>query len=186
MASRMENFNRVHQLEAELTQVRLENWLNYEVFSPQWWVLLGILVLPWTIWVKFIMKSKVFETLLFGAFTIITAASLDAVGEDLSFWGYPFELTPVGHNAFPFNFGLVPIGFMIVHQYCPTWKSFCIGLLILSILYSFIGEPLMQMMGVYVLMKWKLIYSFLYYIMNGLVIRALIVKLYSKQTASSY
>lgn len=174
MADRLENLKQIEQLERETTQLRLEYWINDEVFTLRWWFLVGILIIPWILWIKLSNKCNIFETLFFGTTTIITSASLDAIGEDLSFWGYPVEFTPVGHNAFPFNFGIVPVAYMLLHQYGLTWKSFCVGLLFLSAIFAFIGEPMMQFFGVYFLFKWKFAYSFIYYLANGFLIRAII------------
>jgi hypothetical protein len=176
LENRLEHLENVRELEEKTTDLRFDYWLNNELFSFEWWFLIGILILPWLIGLKLFDRKRIFEILFFGTATIITAASLDSIGEDLSFWGYPVELFPAGHNAFPFNFGIVPVAFMLLHQYCSTWKAFNIGLILLSIIFAYIGEPLMQYIGVYHLFKWKFTYSFFYYMINGYLIRALIQK----------
>lgn len=93
-------------------------------------------MLPWIIWIKFYDRSKTFELLFFETLTMITAAILDSIGEDLSFWGYPVEFLPVGHNSFPFNFGIVPVAFMLLHQFFIRWKSFCLGLFLLALVFA--------------------------------------------------
>jgi hypothetical protein len=178
MSTNLENLNIVRKLEEKTTNLRINFWLENELFTIEWWFLLGvILILPWVIWIKFYDKSRTFELIVFGTLTMITAAVLDAIGEDLSFWGYPIELIPAGHNAFPFNFGIVPVAFMLLHQYLSNWKSFSIGLLFLALVFAYLGEPLSQFMGVYKLFKWKFTYSFFYYIINGLALRLIILKI---------
>ncbi|WP_075981376.1 CBO0543 family protein [Bacillus massilinigeriensis] len=176
MSNNLENLNIVRNLEEKTTNLRIKFWLENELFSIEWWFLLiVILIIPWIIWMKFHEKSRTFELLLFGTLTMITAANLDSIGEDLAFWGYPVELIPAGHNAFPFNFGIVPVAFMLLHQYSSNWKSFSIGLFILAVLFAYVGEPFSQYIGVYKLFKWKFTYSFFYYIINGLLLRLFVI-----------
>jgi hypothetical protein len=105
---------------------------------------------------------------------MLTAAILDSIGEDLSFWAYLIEFLPVGHNAFPFNFGIVPVGFMLLHQYLTSWKYYFIGLFLFAFVFAYIGEPFSEWIGVYQLYKWKFTYSFFYYLLNGFIIRIFI------------
>lgn len=183
MLTNLENLNVVRKLEEKTTELRIDLWLENGLFSIEWWFLLiGILFLPWLIWFKFYDRSRTFELLVFGTLTMITSAMLDSIGEDLAFWGYPVEFFPVGHNSFPFNFGIVPVAFMLLHQFFKNWKSFSMGLLFLALSFAYIGEPISQFLGVYKLFKWKFTYSFFYYIINGFAIRVIIQKVNNQST----
>ncbi|MCM3570935.1 hypothetical protein M3183_22960 [Neobacillus mesonae] len=99
----------------------------------------------------------------------------DTVGLQFSFWEYPIEFLPVIPRAFPFDVSVVPVAYMSLFQYARTWKSFISAQIIMTFAYAFIGEPLCKWINLVCYIKWNYLYSFLYYILLGLGIRALIL-----------
>lgn len=51
----------VYQLQQTLTAMRIQNWLGEDLFSSQWWLLLGILIIPWIIWYRLVDRTRIFE-----------------------------------------------------------------------------------------------------------------------------
>ncbi|MEK3990045.1 CBO0543 family protein [Robertmurraya sp. FSL R5-0851] len=122
-------------------------------------------------------KRKWFvESLLFGMIVMNVTLLLDTVGMQFSFWEYPVEFLPVIPRGFPFDVSMVPVAFILLFQYFQTWKSFIIAQVIMAIAYAFIGEPFCEWLHLVRYFKWNYLYSFVYYIILGIVVRALILK----------
>ncbi|WP_280771964.1 hypothetical protein [Salipaludibacillus daqingensis] len=57
----------IQQLYEKLFEMRLDKWLNHELFTFQWFLLLAVLIFPWFIWWRFVDKNRIVQILLFGA-----------------------------------------------------------------------------------------------------------------------
>ncbi|WP_305777687.1 CBO0543 family protein [Priestia flexa] len=100
------------------------------------------LVVPWIIiWSKLVKRDIILEILLFGTIIIITTTLLDVVGLQYRFWDYPIAFLPIIPRAFPFDFSMVPVAYMLLYQYFRTWKFFIIAQITMALTYAFIGEP---------------------------------------------
>jgi hypothetical protein len=169
---------RSRKLVHELDQNDLERWLQYGVFSYRWWLLVAFLIFPWIIWAKLADKSRRMEILLVGTLVMVITMLLDVLGYNLDFWDYPVELLPLGvPGALPFDLSMVPVAFMLIYQYCRTWKCYLPVLLSMAAVYAFIGEPLAIWLELVLYIKWRVYYSFVYYILLGIGVRALVGKM---------
>lgn len=171
-----ENLEGVRFLEDELFMLDARGWLENEFLTWEWWILLCFFVVPWIFW--FVMKKRKWfvESLLFGMIVMNVTLLLDTVGMQFSFWEYPVEFLPVIPRGFPFDVSMVPVAFILLFQYFQTWKSFIIAQVIMAIAYAFIGEPFCEWLHLVRYFKWNYLYSFVYYIILGIVVRALILK----------
>ncbi|MBM6617867.1 CBO0543 family protein [Bacillus suaedaesalsae] len=160
----------VNQHHQNVTQ-DINQWLNNELFTWNWWVLLAFALLPWMVWFKFKERKILIESILVGTIAIIPTTYLDAIGLDLKFWTYPVQFIPLGARALPFDMSMVPVAYMLLYQFFKTWRAFIIGLLIMATLFAFIGEPVSKAMNLIYYLKWKYYYSFFYYIILGLFIK---------------
>jgi len=170
----MQNYPSIEQL-AEmvrlLTQARIENWLGECVGSWRWWLLLGVSIIPWLFWIKVAARKQIHELMLFGLFMILGSLTLDELGFELSLWSYPFSLIPVFPRLASADYTMLPVVYMLVYQYFPTWKSFFRASVVVAFVFSFIAEPLLVKFGFYVLIKWTYWVSFIVYIPLGLLAR---------------
>ncbi|MDR3563707.1 MAG: hypothetical protein P4N59_20050 [Negativicutes bacterium] len=154
-----------------LTQARIENWLGESLGTWRWWVLLALLFVPWFVWAKLADRKNLLELALFGMLIMVNSITLDELGFVLSLWHYPVDVIPVFPRLTSVDYTAVPIVFMLIYQYFPTWKSFFWALTIVAALFSFVVEPLIAKLGFYVLVKWMYWYSFIIYIIMGLLSR---------------
>ncbi|PZE19500.1 CBO0543 family protein [Paenibacillus xerothermodurans] len=177
MSDELENFARQRRLINELVQTNMDSFLNYGFLSLQWWLLLAFLILPWVLWLKIARKHRLLETVLVGTIVIILTTLHDWVGYNFNFWDYPVEIVPLLPGALPFDLSVVPVAYMLLYQFCLTWKSYLIGLGCMTFIYAFIGEPFANWMELVVYFKWSSIYSVIYYIFTGVVVRASVDKL---------
>lgn len=129
--------------EQMFTQMRIQKWLNMDLFSPQWWLLVAVLIIPWFIWWKYVDKKRLTEILLFGLSTIIVTSYLDALLTELTFWSYKYKIVPLWPRLIPVDFTALPVIYMFIYQYFKDWKTFIIASLIMAAVFAFIGEPLL-------------------------------------------
>jgi hypothetical protein len=122
------------------------------------------------------MKKKL-EIVVVGLFVAISTLLLDVVGYNLNFWDYPIQLIPLVPEAFAFDLSMIPVAFMLLYQNFKTRKSYCIGLVCVSVVYAFLGEPFCNWVMVVFYVKWKYIYSVVYFIVIGITVRAIVEKL---------
>ncbi|WP_456273396.1 CBO0543 family protein [Bacillus sp. AK031] len=174
MSAKYENLQKVNDLEYQAMLHDVSGWLNNELFTADWWLLLAFLILPWILWSRLFDRNRVIELLLFAMFTIQLTTVLDILGTELNFWYYPTSLIPIFPRAFPFDISMVPVGLILVYQYAQTWKAFRNWLLLMAAVYAFIGEPFCVWQELVIYSKWNYFYSFLYYIVTGISIRAFI------------
>jgi len=167
----------IYQLETKLTQVRIENWINQDIFSYQWWILLGTLFTPWLLWWKWVDKTRLTEITLYGAITLILASFLDAILSELVLWEYNYYLIPLWPRLISADFALLPVTYMFIYQYFREWKKFLLGIFVVSALYSFVGEPLLIWLDIYELHGWKHIYSFPIYIVMAVFVKWLVQRI---------
>jgi hypothetical protein len=170
-----ENMEKSRELINALVQMNMERFIKYGGFlSAQWWLLVAFTIVPWIIWVKVVDKKRKLELVVVGLFIVIATKLLDLVGYNLNFWDYPIQIIPLVPEAFAFDLSMIPVAYMLLYQYFKTWKSYCIGLLCMSVVYAFIGEPFCNWLMVVMYVKWKYIYSFVYYIVIGITVRAIV------------
>jgi len=63
---------------------------------------------------------------------------------------------------------------MLIYQYFTKWKPFITANIVSAAIFTFIGEPLFVMLGIYELIKWKHIYSFPIYIILAIIFKAIL------------
>jgi hypothetical protein len=95
-------------------------------------------------------------------------------------WDYPYKLLPF-LPVWPIDFVVVPVTFMFVYQLCGSWRSFTIAIILVSLFYCFITEPLLVKYGFYALINWNYLYSFPIYIMVALSMRWLVRLILARQ-----
>jgi hypothetical protein len=163
-------------LQQKYATLAIENWLSDSIFNFSWLFLLILSVVPWLIFVKLLDRKRTLQIWGFGLIVIIITSFTDDLGSELSAWVYPIKFVPVGLLAFPFDFSIIPVSCMLIYQYFNTWKTFSIALVSQAAIFAFIGEPISVMLGTIIYLKWKYIYSFVFYIVTGLLARFIIQK----------
>ncbi|MFE4523721.1 CBO0543 family protein [Cytobacillus firmus] len=125
----------LNRLKVKAYRLDLEGWLRNELFSLDWWVLVVFLISPWILWFFLADSSKVIKTTLFGTLVVNPTTYIDAAGIDLEFWRYPVQLLPFAPRAISFDMSMVPVAFMILHQYFEGWRAFIIALVVTAAVY---------------------------------------------------
>jgi len=168
-----------HVLDAHTfwVQIHYEYWLQH-AYSVVWWLLLSCWILPWVIWCFLVDRKKIIELTFYGVIVMFITTFLDATGTAQGLWFYPIKVIPFTPHLEPTDWGILPVIFMLVYQYFPTWKTFIIAQIIVATLFSFIGEPFLTKLGVYMPLHWENIYSLPVYLMLAVIPKATIELLY--------
>jgi magnesium-transporting ATPase (P-type) len=135
-------------------------WLQYVIFTWQWWLQLALTIIPWILWVIFRKKHSSRRLLLSGLFIITISYFLDVVGITLGLWQYRWELLPMTPSITPWDASLIPVAVMLTLQYNPFNLNKYAKAVIFSAGASFIAEPIFAHYGFYILIKWRFLYSF--------------------------
>ena len=176
--------NQMIQIKLMHKQLSMEHWVNYEVFTWQWWIGVACVVIPLLLMWKLVDKQRLLEIIAFGFMLNILATFLDVVGSELLLWNYTLRIIPQIPLLFPVDFVLVPIFYMLIYQRYNTWKQFLLASTILALALAFVAEPLAVYIGQYQLIHWKFIYSFPIYIVLAIFCKFFANKMFSVQERS--
>lgn len=154
-----EIYSSVEQINMELGRI----WRESIVFTWRWWLQLGLTIIPWFIWIRYCDKNNVFELLFVGLVVAIVTALMDTIGVNFNLWHYDWKVLPYVPIYFPWNYTLFPIMVMFLLQFY-AGSYVLIKAIAFAVLSTFIFEPIFSWMGMYHLIKWKYIYSFIIYI----------------------
>ncbi len=173
--------NTLLNMEKNLTNARIENWLHHDLFTWQWWLLVFVLIIPWFIWWHYVDRKRIVEISLFGAIVLIISSFLDAVLTELGLWCYDYQVIPLWPRLISADFSVLPITYMFIYQYFKEWRDFFLILILMGAVFTFIGEPVLIWFKIYKIHHWEHIYSFPIYIVLGLFTRNLIGTLADKE-----
>lgn len=171
-------------LEKELTRLRIETWLNHQVFEWQWWLLVAALIIPWLIWWKYADRKHLLEITIFGIIIIILVSYLDALLTELGMWHYNYSVVPLWPRLISADFALLPVTYMFIYQQFKSLTSFLLAMTVTSALLAFAGESFLIWTNIYELDSWKHYYSFPIYLIIGIVVRWLVMTLVRQHESS--
>jgi hypothetical protein len=152
-------------------QFQIQHWLKHELFTPQFWLLIIILIIPWLLWWRWVDKKRLLEIIIYGLIMSTLVTILDELGCQLNLWEYRYDIEPLFPRFIPMNCTLLPVLYMLIYQYFSEWKSYLIANMALAAIFTFVGEPLLKVINIYVLLKWEHIYSFPIYILLALLVK---------------
>jgi len=111
-------------IQNKLIKMQYQDWLNRDLFSFQFWLLIILLTVPWLVWWKFVNKNRLVEILLYGFLTNIVVTFLDEFGCQLNLWEYPIDIEPLFPRMIPINYTVLPVVFMFLYEHFSSWSSF--------------------------------------------------------------
>jgi len=53
--------DQIAELEKQLVQLKIEHWLKEDLFTPQWWLMLVFLLIPWILWWRYVDKTRILQ-----------------------------------------------------------------------------------------------------------------------------
>jgi hypothetical protein len=167
------------ELQRLLTYLRINEWLQEDLFHFRWFFLIGVFVFSAFLWWKLVDKSRLPEITLHAGLTAIITLILDEIGEELTLWEYPSDILAIFPPLSAVDLASLPMIYSLIYQYFTTWKSFFRATLIMATIFCFILEPLLVWTDFYQVLKWKYYYGFPIYILMAIFIRWLVIKIYA-------
>ena len=152
-------FQEIITRKMQLLKLTNDYFSTYVLFTWQWWLLLFLTIIPWIIWWKLVDKKRLVEISLFGFFIFLWVVLSDIAGVTYGLWDYPIGLVPGAGFSITADLTVFTLSHMLVYQYFPTWKGYAIANLVYALVFAMILEPIAIHIDLYVMLKWKHIYS---------------------------
>lgn len=163
-----EKVQAIIELDKEYSQIQKAYFFEYNIFSFQWWLLVGITILLWVVWLCLVNKRRLQPILIVGMFTSILAIIFDDIGLSEVAWNYPYRMMPFTSRMNPVDLCVIPVSYMLLYQFLVSWRSYIIGILGFSLFAAFIAEPIFVKLNMYVTLTWEYWYSAPIYFAIGL------------------
>jgi len=157
-----------------------QQWISTEFFSFGWFVIIGVLVIVYGIWLKIVDKSRIQSILLLGSLSAIGFIIADMVL--ISYLGvadYKIRIFPWQPPIFIVSITIAPILLMLIYQYTSSWSGYTLWTGIAMAVLAFGLLPIYSFLGIYQLVKWNYFYQFLLMFTDGVIARVLILWLIS-------
>lgn len=171
--------NRILDLTSEITRLDIYEWRYLDLFTWQWWLLVIVLIIPWLVFIKKVDKKRLPETLLLGTWVMIISETFDHIGYELGMWTYLVEIFPLFPRFEEVNFSVLPVTYMLIYQNYRGWKKYVQAITVAAGIFTWVCEPILIWLGLYVPLKWNLSYGFPIYITIGVITKWGIEKVYT-------
>ncbi len=154
-------YTQIDKIGREFHSMQTNIWLHHDLFSPQWW---GILILNFLFLILFVLIIDRDRLLLIlfafmVNFTIVGVAN--EVGSFYHFWSYPHQFLVFTLRFNEVDFAVVHVILSLIYQFFSKWKTYLITAIVSSAILCFIGIPIFVFFGMYKLVNWNYLYSFL-------------------------
>ncbi|OPX44041.1 hypothetical protein CLHUN_20660 [Ruminiclostridium hungatei] len=156
----MTNIPKDVEIQKQLTEIHIENWLKNVVYHPKWFLLIFFILALFFIWWKAADKQRLKDISLYGGMFYIFILGIVEYGEELTLWEYPVDAVPVFPPLSAINLICLPVLYSLSYQYCKKRKEFIWASIIISAFICFVLEPMLSRAGFYHLIKWRHYYSF--------------------------
>jgi hypothetical protein len=143
------HWDRIHEKQSELDKLLHDYWNQYSSFTDwQYWVFLGMFILPLIILYFTVDRKRIFELLFFGFVVHLLWAYTDIYLGRHNFMVHKYLLVP----DMPFSVSVVasalPVSFILIYQYCTNHnKNYPLFMVIMSLLWSFGIATIERMLG---------------------------------------
>lgn len=138
--------------------------INVFMFTWQWWLGIGLFIIPWIVWFLLRNKQSTGRLLIGGFITIILSLMIDLVALSSGLWSYPMVFSPIGPLLFlPYHFSLAPVAIMFTLQIRPKANPLLKGAIFAAI-GAFIGMNFFELIDFYNPKGWSTIYDFFIYL----------------------
>lgn len=134
-----EFWNKIYEKNNELNSLYSSYWNEYSNLGTwQFWVVISLLVFPLILLYFTVDRKRIFELFFFGYTIHMLWTYIDiAIGRN-GYFNHKYFLTPILPIATNITASVLPVGFLLIYQYCTNnKKNFYLYSLILSALFAF-------------------------------------------------
>ncbi|HEU5138435.1 MAG TPA: CBO0543 family protein [Bacillales bacterium] len=164
-------WDQILDLQAKMVDLREAHFLHNVLFTYQWWILVTQTILVWVVWGVLVDRKRLRNILIVGLSSIVIAVILDDIGITLGLWNYPYTIFPFSTRFNSVDMGVIPVAFMLIYQYCRSWRTYVFIAILFAIYASFISEPFFVKLNMYTIIHWKHFYSAPIYVAVGIIVR---------------
>jgi hypothetical protein len=132
-------WEQIYEKTEELNSLYSSYWNQYSNLGTwQFWLVLSLLVIPLILLYFTLDRKRIFEILFFGYTVHVLWAYIDlALGRN-GFFTHTYFLTPILPIATNMTASVLPVGFLLIYQYCTNRnKNFYLYTLLLSAIFAF-------------------------------------------------
>ncbi|RKD25965.1 hypothetical protein BEP19_03300 [Ammoniphilus oxalaticus] len=130
------------------------------LFTWQWWLGIGLFIVPWIVWFLLRKKESTGRLLAAGMIAIIIGVTIDIFAAGMGLWLYPMDFIPNSLALFlPYHFSVLPVGVMFTLQIRPNSNPIVKGVIFAG-LGVFIVMRFFRMIDFYNPKGWPSIYDF--------------------------
>jgi hypothetical protein len=141
--------NDIYEKSIDLNSSLISYWKEFSnIDSWQFWFVLALLIVPLIILYVTIDRTKIFEILFFGFSVHMMWTYIDTVLGSTTLFVHTYFLIPLLPFALSLTSSVLPVGFMLIYQYCLNHnKNFYLFAILVSALFSFGFAALELIMG---------------------------------------
>lgn len=163
----------IESTRAHVNKMDTTQWLNHELFSLNWWIIVIFNVVLFALLVFLADRRRTSQIAVSFLIAYAIVGFFDESGEYFGWWSYPYELIPFSARFNAVNFFAIPSIIALVYQWFTRWSSFLLATVVYAAVNSYVGEPIFVMLGIYKLNTWTYTGSFLVMIVIPVLVKYL-------------
>lgn len=134
-----EYWKKIYEKQEEINSLLISYWNNFSSMKDwQFWVVVSSLVLPIVLLFFTVDRKRIFEIFFYGYTVHIIWTYTDLVLERYSYFTHKYFLTPKLPMASNMTASVLPVGFLLLYQYCTNRrKNFYLYTVLLSAVFAF-------------------------------------------------
>jgi hypothetical protein len=134
-----EYWEQIKDKSEELNSIISSYWSTYSNMGTwQFWMVVSFLVLPLILLYFTVDRKRMFELFFFGYTVHMLWTYIDLALERYGYFIHTYFLTPVFPMALSMTASALPVGFLLIYQYCTNKKkNFYLYTLLLSAVFAF-------------------------------------------------
>ncbi|WP_307437260.1 CBO0543 family protein [Bacillus sp. V2I10] len=164
-----------------LHQLEMDYWINHDLFSFQWWAILIMNAIFLILFILLIDRQRILLITLAFMISYVINNIFDDIGEYFQLWSHPHQLVQFLSPVATVEFIIVPSIMALMYQMFSRWKFFLIVDFIVSLIISFIVQPIFVYLNIYKLHNWTYFYSLLVLFVIGVVVKIIVDFIKMKQ-----
>jgi len=144
-----EYWDQIYEKQEELQSLMSSYWSQFSHMGTwQFWVVLAFLVLPLILLYFTVDRKRIFEVFFFGFVVHMLWTYVDLALSENNFFFHTYFLSPLHTSAFSMTGSALPVGFLLLYQYCTNHqKNFYLYTIILSFVFAFVFLSINEYFG---------------------------------------
>ncbi|WP_026559229.1 hypothetical protein [Bacillus sp. J37] len=144
-----EYWQKIEENNQQLISLFSSFWNEYSGFGTwQFWIIGSLMIIPLLLLYFTVDRERLFEVFFFGYTVHVLWTYIDIMISRNGLFVHKFFLTPLLPNALNMTASALPVGFLLVYQYCTNHKkSFILYSIVLSAIFAFCFATLEAQIG---------------------------------------